>query len=61
MVVRTVGYFGTNFKCHQGVTQGDKLYPTNFNVVTDVVLWHWIMVMSEEEDLPDVVFGTCNV
>ena len=31
----------------QGVTQGDMLSPTIFNVVVDAVVRHWLKVMVE--------------
>ena len=37
MFVRDSGYFGTPFKGHRGVTQGDPLSPKIFNVVVVVV------------------------
>ena len=35
MVARTVSYYGKGFKGGRGVTQGDPLSPTIFNVVVD--------------------------
>ena len=40
MVSRVGGYYGTGFKGERGVTQGDLLSPTIFNVVVDVVVRH---------------------
>ena len=37
----------------QGVTQGDPISPTIFNMVIGAVLRHWIMVVVEEEAGPD--------
>ena len=39
MVSRVEGYYGTDFKGEIGVTQGDLLYPTIFNVVVDAVVF----------------------
>ena len=47
MVARAGGYYGAAFKGDQGVTQGDLLSPTIFNVVVDVVVSHWVTVMVE--------------
>ena len=47
MVARADGYYGTAFKGACGVTQGDPLSPTIFNVVVDAVLRHLVMVMLE--------------
>ena len=48
MVARAGGYYGTDFKGERGVTQGDPLYPTIFNVVVDVVVRHWVTMALEE-------------
>ena len=42
MVVRASGYYGTAFKGGRGVTQGNPLSPTIFNVVMDVIVRHWV-------------------
>ena len=38
MVARAGGYYGTSFKVAMGVTQGDPLSPTIFNVMVDAVV-----------------------
>ena len=44
------GYYGEAFKGVRGVTQGDPLSPTIFNVVVDVVVRHWVtMALAEAE------------
>ena len=40
MVARAGGYYGTAFGGERGVTQGDPLSPTSFNVVVDAVVRH---------------------
>ena len=42
MAARAGGYYGTAFGREQGVTQGDLLSPTLFNVVVDAVVRHWL-------------------
>ena len=42
MAARSGGYYGTAFKGERGVTQGDPLSPTLFNVVVDAVVRHWL-------------------
>ena len=42
MVARAGGYYGTVFKGARGVTQGEPLSPTIFNVVVDAVVRHWV-------------------
>ena len=44
MVARAGQYYGTGFKGARGVTQGDPLSPTIFNVVVDVVVRHWLLL-----------------
>ena len=47
MVVRAGGYYGTAFQGERGVTQGDLISPTIFNVLVDMVARHWVTVMLE--------------
>ena len=47
MVARVCGYYGAVFKVDCGVTQGDRLSPTIFNVVVDAFVRLWVTVMSE--------------
>ena len=42
MVARSGSYYGEAFKGARGVTQGDPLSPTIFNVGVDAVVRHWI-------------------
>ena len=42
MVARATGYYRTAFGGDRGVTQGDPLSPTIFNVVVDAVVRHCI-------------------
>ena len=50
MVAKAGGYYGVEFKGARGVTQGDSLYPTIFNVVVDAVVRHWVTVMPESAE-----------
>ena len=50
MVARAGGYYGTGFKGERGVTQGDPLSPTIFNVVVDAVVRHWVTLAVEEAE-----------
>ena len=50
MVARTGGYYGAGFKGGRGVTQGDPLSPTIFNVVVDAVVRHWVTIAVTEAE-----------
>ena len=50
MVERAGVYYRTSFRGERGVTQGDPLYPTIFNVVVDVVVQHWVKGVVEEAE-----------
>ena len=47
MVAGVGGYYRTEFQGFRGVTQGDTLPPTIFNVVVDAVVRHWVEEMVE--------------
>ena len=49
MVVKAGGYFIRLFKGYRGVTQGDPLYPTIFNMVVDAIIRHWVTVVTPSE------------
>ena len=50
MVARAGGYYGTSFKEKRGVTQGNPLSPTIFNVVVDAFFCHWVMGVIADAD-----------
>ena len=50
MVARAGGYYGTAFGGERGLTQGDPLSPTIFNVVVDTVVRHWVHGVVEEAE-----------
>ena len=52
-VDRSGRYFGNPFKVYHGVTQEEPLSPTIFNVVVDVVLQHWFILVALTEDSVD--------
>ena len=49
MVAKVGGYFRHLFKGYQGVTQGDSLSPTIFNVVVDTFICRWATVVTPTE------------
>ena len=48
MVARAGGYYGDAFKGARGVTQGDPLSPTIFNVVVYEVVRHWVRMALDK-------------
>ena len=50
MVTRAGGYYGKGFKGGRGVTQGDPLSPTIFNVVVDAVVRQWLTITVTEAE-----------
>ena len=50
MVARAGGYYGKGFKGGRGVTQGDPISPTIFNVVVDAVVRHWVTIKVTEAE-----------
>lgn len=49
MAAKTGGYFVLPFQGYRGLTQGNTLYPTMFNVVMDSVIRHWVTVVEPTE------------
>jgi len=47
IIPRQRGFFGTPFPAERGVTQGDIISPTIFNIVIDCVLHHWYQSMQD--------------
>ena len=55
MVARAGGYYRMAFKGELGVTQGDPLSPTIFNVVVDALVRHWLTgVITDTEEQGDL-------
>ena len=50
LAARANRYYGTAFKGERGVTQGDPLSPTIFNVVVDAVVRHWVNGLVDEAE-----------
>ena len=50
MVARAGSYYRKGFKGERGVTQGDPLSPTIFNVVVDAVVRHWLQIATQEAE-----------
>ena len=50
MVARAGSYYGKGFNGGRGVTQGDPLSPTIFNVVVDAVVRHWLQIATQEAE-----------
>ena len=50
MVAQAGSYYEKGFKGERGVTQGDPLSPTIFNVVVDMVVRHWLQLATQEAE-----------
>ena len=50
MVEQTGGYYRETFHGERGITQGDTLSPTIFNVVVDAVVCHWDSLVLERAE-----------
>ena len=48
MVSRLICYYGSLFKEYRGVTQGNPLSPTIFNMVVDAVIHHCLVMVAGE-------------
>ena len=53
MVAHTGGYYRTEFQGFRGVTQGDPLSPTIFNLVVDTMVQHRLAVTVERAGRQD--------
>ena len=50
MAAKSGGHYGTAFQIHHGVTQGNPLSPTIFNMVVDTVIRHWVAVVGGPQE-----------
>ena len=50
MVARAGGYYGTGFKGERGLTQGNPLSPTIFNMVVYAVVRHCVTVVIADTE-----------
>ena len=50
MAERAGGYYGDAFKGARGVTQGEPMSLTIFNMVVDAVVCHWVTMTLEEAE-----------
>lgn len=48
MVARQAGYFGAAFWAERGVTQGNPLSPTLFNIVVDAIICYWLSIVGDK-------------
>ena len=56
MLDRSGRYYGAPFKGSRGITQGNLLFPTIFNIVAYTVILHWATVVAGEDAGPDSFF-----
>ena len=50
MAAKAGGCYGPTFQSHCGLTQGDPLSPTIFNMVIDSVIRHWVKVVRGPQE-----------
>ena len=50
VVAKQNGYYGDPFDVTRGVTQGDIISPTIFNIIADAVIRYWLLTVSPEPD-----------
>eukprot|EP00978_Attheya_sp_CCMP212_P016906 scaffold44614_cov73-Attheya_sp.AAC.3 len=48
IVAKASGYHGESFSATQGVTQGDPVSPTIFNIMVDAVVRYWLSLVCGE-------------
>ena len=53
MVAQAGRYFGTPLKWYRGVSQGDPLSPTIFNVIIYAILRNWVIVVTLMDETVD--------
>ena len=53
LVARQAGYHGEPFSASRGVTQGDPLSPTIFNIVVDAVVRYWLSLVLDGTESDD--------
>ena len=58
VVARQGKYHGEPFEADRGVTQGDIVSPTIFNIVCDAVVRAWLLEVSEDSDDASVGIGS---
>ena len=58
VVARQSGYHGEPFKATRGVTQGDIVSPTLFNIIVDAVVRYWFHVLEMDETASE---GLCHL
>ena len=56
MSARASRYYGYPFQGSHGVNQGGPLCPRVFNFMVDVISYHCVVMVAENEAVPDV-FG----
>ena len=52
LVCRASGYHGRVLKSERGVTQGDPLSPTIFNLIVDTIVREWIFQWGRRASTP---------
>ena len=50
MAAKEGGHYRPVFQMHRGVTQGELISPTIFNVVVDTIIQHWVTVVGVPQE-----------
>ena len=50
VVAKQCGYYGVPFKPTRGLTQGDIISPTLFNVVCDAIIRYWLLTVTDDHE-----------
>ena len=51
MPAKAGGHYSSAFQSHPGLTQGDPISPTTFNVVVDAFIRHWVTVVGGPQEI----------
>ena len=51
MITPQNGYYGTQFRATCVTTQVVLIYPTLFSVVVDSMVWHWLYMIFENNQV----------
>ena len=50
VVARQNGFYGAPFRPSRGMTQGDVISPTLFNVICDSIIRYWLFTVTDDPE-----------